>query len=124
MRRVSRLLVGLAASLAATGCVERRLTIRSDPPNALVVLDGQEIAFTPVYVPFHYYGVRQIKLVKDGYETLVVNQELSAPTYQWLGADFVSEALLPINIRDERDKTYTLHPKMVVPQDQFLQRGE
>ena len=105
------------------------MTIRSNPSNALVILDGQEIGFTPVSVPFHYYGVRQIKLVKDGYETRIINQHMTAPWYQWPGVDFVSEVLIPWRIRDERDyglndPEYTLEPKLMVPQDQLMQRAQ
>jgi hypothetical protein len=127
---VRRLLVLSAVlMLSGVGCVERRMTIRSNPSNALVILDGQEIGFTPVSVPFHYYGVRQIKLVKDGYETKIINQHVTPPWYQRYGVDFVSEVLIPWRIRDERDyglseNEYTLQPKVMVPQDQLLQRAE
>ena len=124
-----RPLLLLAVAFSAVGCVERRMTLRSNPSNALVILDGQEIGFTPVSVPFNYYGVRQIKLVKDGYETKIINQHVTAPWYQKPGIDFVSEVLIPWRIRDERDyglgeQEYTLQPKMLVPQDQLLQRAE
>jgi hypothetical protein len=127
---VGRLLVLSAVLMfAGVGCVERRMTIRSNPSNALVILDGQEIGFTPVSVPFHYYGVRQIKLVKDGYETKIINQHVTPPWYQRYGIDFFSEVLLPWRIRDERDyglneNEYALQPKIMVSQDQLLQRAE
>ena len=111
---------------AALGCVERRMTVRSNPSGALVVLDGQEIGFTPVSVGFTYYGVREIKLVKDGYETRVIRQRVAAPWYQAPGVDFVAEALVPVRIRDERDyggDVYTLEPKATVPQEQLIERA-
>ena len=127
MRRL--LVLSSLLALASAGCVERRMTIRSNPSNALVILDGQEIGFTPVSVPFHYYGVRQIKLVKDGYETKIINQHVTPPWYQRFGFDFVSEVLIPWRIRDERDyglneNEYALQPKFLVPQDQLLQRAQ
>jgi hypothetical protein len=127
---VRRLIVfSVVLMIAGSGCVERRMTIRSNPSNALVILDGQEVGFTPVSVPFHYYGVRQIKLVKDGYETKIINQHVTPPWYQRFGFDFVSEVLVPWRIRDERDyglgeNEYTLQPKFLVPQDQLLQRAQ
>jgi hypothetical protein len=125
---VRRLLL-FTVALTAVGCVERRMTIRSNPSNALVILDGQEVGFTPVSVPFNYYGVRQIKLVKDGYETKIINQHVTAPWYQKPGVDFVSEVLIPWRIRDERDyglsePEYTLQAKTMVSQDQLLQRAQ
>lgn len=114
----------LATVLFTTGCVERRMTIRSVPGNALVLLDGREIGFTPVSVPFDYYGDRQIRLVKDGYESRTVNQTIAAPWYQWWGVDFVSEVLLPMRIRDERNYVYELTPSMMVPNEELLGRAE
>jgi hypothetical protein len=128
--KVRRLSIPMLCCLPMfVGCVERRMTIRSNPSNALVVLDGQEVGFTPVSVPFHYYGVRQIKLVKDGYETKIVRQHVTPPWYQRLGFDFVSEVLIPWRIRDERDyglneNEYVLQPKAMVSQDRLLQRAE
>lgn len=110
------------ASLA--GCVERRMTIRSEPAGALVVLDGQEIGHTPVSVPFTYYGERQIKLIRDGYETKTINQTIATPWYQYFPLDFVSEVLVPARIRDERQYLYTLDPETMVPTDRLLERAE
>lgn len=114
----------LLALLGLTGCVERRMTIHSEPQNALVVLDGQEIGHTPVSVNFNYYGERQIKLIKDGYETQTINQTISTPWYQIPPLDFVSEVLVPLRIHDHRPFLYHLQPSVNVPNDQLLQRAE
>src|SRR5690606_3614274 len=53
------ILAGLLLS-QSLGCVHRRMTIRSDPPGALVLLEGEEIGYTPVSVDFTYYGTREI----------------------------------------------------------------
>lgn len=112
------------SSFIMTGCVERRMTIRSDPPNALVVLDGQEIGHTPVSTSFVYYGEREIKLVKDGYETKTVKQKIATPWYQVFPIDFISEALVPARIRDERNYVYSLEPVVNVPNNQLVDRAE
>ncbi|MEI6037860.1 MAG: PEGA domain-containing protein, partial [Planctomycetota bacterium] len=41
---------------ASTGCVQRRMTIRSNPPGALVYVDDYQIGATPVSTDFIYYG--------------------------------------------------------------------
>jgi hypothetical protein len=69
----------LGLTVAACGCVQRRMTIRSDPPGALVYVDDYEIGNTPVSTDFVYYGTRKIRLVKDGYETLTVRQPFPVP---------------------------------------------
>ena len=110
--------------LALTGCVERRMTVRSVPSNALVVLDGQEIGHTPVSTSFTYYGDRQIKLIKDGYETKTINQRISTPWSQFIPLDFISEVLVPLRIRDDRNYVYSLEPSIMVPTDELLERAE
>ena len=42
-----------------TGCVQRRLTIRSSPPGAVVYVGNQEIGTTPISHDFIYYGSRE-----------------------------------------------------------------
>lgn len=117
----------LLATLVSAGCVERRLTVRSEPPGALVVLDGQEIGHTPVSVPFDYYGDREIKLVRDGFETRTVRQRIDAPWWQLPGIDFFAE-IAPWHIRDERQvgphDVYTLSPLRMVPTEELLGRAE
>ena len=44
--------------LAALGCVQRRMTIRSNPPGALVYVDDYQVGTTPVSTDFGYYGTR------------------------------------------------------------------
>ena len=124
--RSSRIVLAvlMAGTMAAlTGCVERRLTVRSVPSNALVVLDGQEIGHTPVSTSFTYYGDREIKLVKDGYETKTIKQTISTPWYQFVPIDFITEALWPFRIRDDRNYVYTLEPAMAVSDADLLQRA-
>ncbi len=43
-------------NLFAAGCVQRTITITSDPPGALVWLNDREIGRTPLDVNFVYYG--------------------------------------------------------------------
>ncbi|MFO0945212.1 MAG: PEGA domain-containing protein [Planctomycetota bacterium] len=121
--RFKRAMVAATLVLLASGCVERRMTVRSNPTNALVILDGQEIGHTPVSTSFTYYGDREIKLVKDGYETKTIKQTVSTPWYQYPPLDFISEALIPWRIRDERNYVYTLEPAMAVSDADLLQRA-
>jgi hypothetical protein len=109
---------------AGPGCVQRRLTIRSNPPGALVYVDDYQIGTTPVSTDFVYYGDRKVRLVKSGYETLTVIQPIPTPWYEYPGLDFVSENLIPREIRDERVVEYQLQPQMIVPSQQLLGRAE
>ncbi|MBN2577443.1 MAG: PEGA domain-containing protein [Pirellulales bacterium] len=112
--------------LCAGGCVQRRMTIRSNPPGALVYVDDYEnpIGMTPCSSNFTYYGTRKIRLVKDGYETLTVMQPIPEPWYEFPPLEFVAENLVPGEIRDQRVLEYQLTPQMVVPTDQLRARAE
>ena len=121
--RIAFLLVLAGMTVLPTGCVRRRLNVRSNPPGALVYVDNQQIGTTPCAVDFTYYGTREIRLVKAGYETLTVNQPIPAPWYQIPPLDFVSENLTPTKIRDNRTVTFNLAPQIIVPTEQLLDRA-
>ena len=114
----------VVASLCAAGCVQRRMTVRSNVPGAQVYVDNYEIGRTPVSTDFIYYGQRDIRLVKDGYETLKVKQTVNAPWYQYPGLDFFVENLWPWELRDERNFNYQMQPQYLVPTETILSRAE
>jgi hypothetical protein len=119
--------VGFACALvvALSGCVERRLTVRSNPPGAQLYIDDYEIGTTPVSVNYTYYArARKIRLVKDGFETAVFFQPIPAPWYEYFPFDFVTENLVPGQIRDERVVTYQMQPALQVTNDQLMARAE
>ncbi len=122
--RASILTVLVAAMLGAPGCVQRRMTIRSSPPGALVYVDDYELGATPVSHDFVYYGTRNVKLVKDGYETLTVRQPFPVPWYQYFPLDFVTENLVPWEIRDERVVDLAMVPAASVPPESVVARAE
>lgn len=123
--RAARLLALAALCLVFTGCnnVFRRLTVRSDPPGALVLVDGEEIGYTPATVDFTYYGTREITLIKDGYETLTVLQKVSPPWYQYPGIDFFFDNFSPTQVTDRQQFLYKLQPQVVVPSERLLDRA-
>ena len=116
--------MALTLCALAAGCVQRRLTIRSNPPGALVYIGNLEIGKTPCSVSYLWYGVREIKLIKDGYETLTVHQWIGPPWYEIPPIDFVTENFVPYELRDERTFEFQLIPQRVVPNDQLLSRAE
>jgi hypothetical protein len=113
-----------ALLLTAPGCVERRFTIRSNPPGAQVYVDDYPIGTTPCSVSYTYYGTRKIRLVKDGFETVTILQPIPAPWYQYFPIDFVTENLVPGHIRDERVVIYQMQPAMQVPREELISRAE
>lgn len=121
--RAALVAVLLAAGLL-TGCVQRRMTIRSNPPGALVYVDDYQVGTTPVSTDFVYYGTRKIRLIKDGYETLTVRQPFPVPWYQVFPLDFVTETVWPGEIRDERVVDLAMVPAGQVPAEAVVGRAE
>jgi hypothetical protein len=98
----------LLVLFTSSGCVERSVTIRSEPAGATVTLDGQYVGRTPVTIPFTYYGNHSICLSLEGYLTISGTLEINSPWYQKPGVDFVSENLYPWTVFDSHTKTFTL----------------
>ena len=125
MRRVFLLAAAAAAAvLSSPGCVQRRMTIRSNPPGALVYVDDYPLGSTPVSHDFVYYGTRKIRLVKDGYETLTVRQPFPVPWYEIFPLDFVTENISPWEVRDERVVDLAMQPAASTPAELVVSRAE
>ncbi|TWT48344.1 PEGA domain-containing protein [Botrimarina hoheduenensis] len=110
--------------MTPTGCIRRRLTVRSNPPGATVQLDNQPIGVTPASTDYVYYGTREVKLSMPGYETLTVNQPLPTPWYAWPGVDFLTENLWPFTIEDKREVSFNLARQRMAPANEIIGRGE
>ncbi len=117
-------LLAMVLCASQSGCVQRRLTVRTNPPGALLYVDDYPIGTTPCSTNFIYYGTRKIRLVKDGYETLTVMQSIPAPWYEYTPCDFVAENFVPGQIHDQRTLDFQLRPQIVVPSEQLLLRAE
>jgi len=122
-RRLFAILGVLVTVCSLSGCVSRRLTIRSDPPGALVEVEGRRIGYTPCSLDFTYYATREIRLSKVGYETLTVQQPVPAPWYQVPPLDFISDNFLPVHVTNRHDFTYRLVPQRVVSEEELLDRA-
>lgn len=112
------------ATLLQTGCVQRRILVRSNPEGALVTIDHQPVGHTPVAVPFTYYGTREIQLEKDGYQTTTVKQRIGAPWFQYPPFDFITDNFWPREIRDDRMVDFQLTPLPTVNENSLVDRAE
>lgn len=102
----------------SNGCVRRRMTVRTEPPGALVTIDNQVIGTSPVATPFTYYGTREIRLERDGFRTEVIRERIDPPWYQLPVVDFFTETLYPGELRDERIVDVQMVPQQMPPIDQ------
>jgi hypothetical protein len=53
------IVISLILGVSASGCVERWLTINTEPQGALVTLNDEEIGVSPVTVSFEWYDTSQ-----------------------------------------------------------------
>lgn len=113
----------LAAVAAAAGCVERRYTIRTDPPGANVIVNGEEIGPSPVSRSFVYYGDREVIVTADGFQTQRFTQRCRAPWWNTGLTDWFTENILPVTVRDDREWTFKLQPATVPDREGLVARA-
>ena len=114
----------LIITCLASGCVERKLTIRTTPDNALVTLNDEEIGMSPVTVSFQWYADYRVRVTKAGYNTLETHRELKAPWYDHFPFDFVAQVLTPKRIVDEHEWSFDLTPAEPADRDAVIQQAQ
>ncbi len=105
------------------GCVERRLTINTQPQGALVVLNDEEIGASPVTVPFNWYGDYDVRISKEGFQTLKTHRELKAPWHDHFPFDFFA-MLNPKRTVDSYEWTFDLAPLQQPSREELIQNAE
>ena len=111
-------------SISLTGCVERKLTITTQPEGAFVELNDEPIGQTPVTVSFNWYGDYNIRITKDGYETLKTHKQLKAPLHDHFPFDLFAQILYPGKITDSYVWNFTLEPKNQIDRETLLQNAQ
>ena len=114
---------GLTAAIILGGCVERKLTINTQPQGALVVLNDEEIGTSPVTVSFEWYGDYDVRISKEGFETLKTHRNLKAPWYDNFPFDLFTW-LNPERTVDEYEWTFELSPKKEISREELIQNAE
>lgn len=92
MWRRTAALVLLTTMFATVGCVERRISVTTEPPGALVWINDQEVGRTPLETNFKFHGVYDVRVELDGYEPLSTSAKASAPWYEYPVIDLFAEA--------------------------------
>lgn len=118
------LILALFASLLLAGCVERRLTINTEPQGALVMLNDEEIGVSPVTTSFEWYGDYWVRINKEGYETLDTHRKLKAPWYDYFPFDFFAQIIYPGRIINSYEWTFKLAPQKQPTTEELLQDAE
>lgn len=116
--------VSVFALMALGGCVERELTVKTNPEGALVVLNDEEIGVSPVTVNFNWYGDYCVRITKEGYETLDTHRELKGPWYDGFPFDFFAQIVNPNRIVDSYEWTFFLSPKGQISREELIQNAQ
>ena len=112
----------VACLLLSTGCIERTVSINTEPEGAAVILNDQEVGQSPVKVPFTWYGDYDIIIRKDGYESVRTHQRLHTPWYELPGIDLFTECLMPFTVHDDRVmETVVLQPEQLPTREALLE---
>lgn len=98
-----------------TGCVHRTLSITSNPPGALLWLNGREVGRTPIDVDFLYYGEYDVQLVADGHEPLLASGKANPPWWDSIPFDLFAE-IIPGERESRIAWHYDLQPRNDDPQ--------
>jgi hypothetical protein len=100
------------------GCVERKITIITEPSGALVALNDEEIGTSPVTVGFEWYGDYNVRITKEGFQTLNTHQNLKRPLRDRAPLDLFDDMF---NTRiDEYTWTFKLQPYQQIQKDQLI----
>ncbi len=116
--------VSLVSLLVLSGCVERQLTINTSPQGALVILNDEEIGQSPVTVSFNWYGDYNVRVSKEGFETLNTHRKLKGPWYDKLPFDFFAQIVNPIKIVDSYEWTFELSEKELIDREELIGSAE
>lgn len=119
--RVLRAAVCVVSTLAAAGCVERRIVITTTPGDATVYLNDVEVGRTPLEVDFTYFGVYDVRIHRQGCEPLVTSREAEAPLHEWPLVDLVAMAI-PVRKRTVIRWHFDLEPESF-DQGELLERA-
>lgn len=116
-------LIAALTCLASAGCVERDITITSEPSGVVVEVSGREVGRTPVTIPFKWYGDYEIILRREGYKTLVATANINPPWYEIPPIDLLSD-MAPWTYYDKRYLNYKLEKFTPPTTQQIIQRAE
>ncbi len=115
--------VCLIVTLFLGGCVERKLTINTEPQGAIVVLNDEEIGTSPVTVSFNWYGDYNVRISKEGFETLKTHRKLKGPWYDYFPFDFFAQLIIPKRIVNSYEWTFALAPQQEISREELIRNA-
>lgn len=107
--RFSASLVLAAAALMLPGCLQRTISITTEPPGATVWLNDVEVGTTPLETDFTYYGAYDVRIRRAGYEPILDRKKITPPLHERPVIDLFAE-LIPAKIENRVEWSFTLAP--------------
>lgn len=120
---VLKILFTVALLTVTFGCVRRTMKITTEPSNALVYLNDQEVGRSELSVDFLWYGDYDVIIRKEGFETLQTHWEVKAPWYQLIPFDFFAEVFWPGNIHDVQTRHFVMEPRTLPTSEELTERA-
>jgi hypothetical protein len=114
----------LVILFAAVGCVERKLTINTNPAGAQVFLNDEEIGTSPVTTSFNWYGDYNVTIRKEGCVTLQTHRKLQSPWFDLFPFDFAAQVLYPGRIVDSHEWSFDLEPQKEIGRQELIKAAE
>lgn len=120
--------------LGLSGCVERSITIVTDPPGSIVYLNDVEKGASPCTTSFEWYGTYAIRIrgkenigtaadPKFQYYYLHTHRTTTRPWFQYYGLDLFA-SLLPIDFKDHKIWAFVVPPVKVLPKKQLIENAQ
>ncbi len=94
-------------ALMAAGCIRSRVVITSEPNQAEVTFNGRPRGATPIEIPIIWYWYYDVKVEKEGYESIQVIERFRTRPWFLMPMDLVAE-IIPVPIPDVRHRHYIL----------------
>ena len=110
--------------LSFSGCVERLITVNTQPTGAIVWLNGEEIGSAPVTTEFTWYGQYEVTIRKDGFQTIKTARKAPTPFYEWPPLDLIAECFLPLKLTDHHRWNFELAPQAPADPNQLIERAK
>ncbi len=126
-------ILALAFTVSLGGCVERSITLVSDPPGSLAYLNDVQQGTTPCTVQFKWYGDYSVRLRKKEnigtplkpkyvYYYLQTHKTTKRPWFQWYGIDLFA-SILPIEFKDHQIWAFIVPKVQNLSTEQLIQKA-
>ena len=112
-------------TLLPVACVERTLSINTEPQGATIMLNDQDVCKSPVKVPFTWYGDYDVVVRKEGYRTVKTHHRVNPPWYELPFIELVSELFIPATLHDDQQvPTIVMEVETIPTKEQLLTAGD